>query len=277
MDGNMDIQLRRQLRHYSKVDPPPKRILPIPLEIIRHTVELVYSDPNSSVSRRAIADLISAAFFFLMRPGEYCQIDDIDGYHPFRLCDLTFHQGDQILNSLLATKEELLQATHVTVRFNLQKNARWGEEISQAASGHPVFCPCRALARRLLHLRANSAPMDTGVDVFYMAFCAYKKHVTAKAINMLLRQSCTLLPHFGHPPKATTTRALRSSGAMALMAAQVDSDHIKLLGRWQSDAMLTYLHVASHPVRNQFARAMVEHGSFTTPLQPAPPEPLRPG
>jgi hypothetical protein len=44
--------------------------------------------------------------------------------------------------------------------------------------------------------------------------------------------------------------------------AQVDLDTIKLLGWWQLDTMLSYLHIQSHPVRNQFALAMLEHNSF---------------
>jgi hypothetical protein len=61
---------------------------------------------------------------------------------------------------------------------------------------------------------------------------------------------------------------------MALLCANVDFDHIKLLGCWQSDAMLSYLHVASKPVQNQFARLMLEHGSHpTTPASQEPPLP----
>ena len=50
---------------------------------------------------------------------------------------------------------------------------------------------------------------------------------------------------------------------MALLCAHVDSDTIRLLGRWQSDAMLRYLTVQAQPVMRDFARRMVQAGNYT--------------
>jgi hypothetical protein len=50
---------------------------------------------------------------------------------------------------------------------------------------------------------------------------------------------------------------------MALLCAQVDSDVIRLLGRWRSDEMLRYLHVQAEPVMRDFSRRMLLGGSFT--------------
>jgi hypothetical protein len=43
-------------------------------------------------------------------------------------------------------------------------------------------------------------------------------------------------------------RLLRSSGAMSLLCAKVDTDTIRLLGRWRSDEMLRYLHIQAFPL-----------------------------
>jgi hypothetical protein len=50
---------------------------------------------------------------------------------------------------------------------------------------------------------------------------------------------------------------------MALLCAQVDTDVIRLLGRWRSDEMLRYLHIQAEPVMRDFARRMLVGGSFT--------------
>jgi hypothetical protein len=42
----------------------------------------------------------------------------------------------------------------------------------------------------------------------------------------------------GLSPADISVRSLRSSGAMALLCANVDTDRICLLGRWQSNEML---------------------------------------
>jgi hypothetical protein len=58
---------------------------------------------------------------------------------------------------------------------------------------------------------------------------------------------------------------------MALLCAQVDSDVIRLLGQWQSDKMLRYLHIQAEPVMRDFALRMLTHGNFVlTPNQDIP-------
>ena len=58
---------------------------------------------------------------------------------------------------------------------------------------------------------------------------------------------------------------------MALFNASVDSDTIRLIGRWQSDAMLRYLHLQAQPVMNGFSRRMLTGGDYAfTPGQHVP-------
>jgi hypothetical protein len=49
---------------------------------------------------------------------------------------------------------------------------------------------------------------------------------------------------------------------MALLCAQVDTDIIRLIGRWRSDEMLRYLHLQAEPVMRNFAARMLTHGNF---------------
>jgi hypothetical protein len=50
---------------------------------------------------------------------------------------------------------------------------------------------------------------------------------------------------------------------MALLLAQVDTDIIRLIGRWRSDEMLRYLHLQAQPVMLNFARRMLQAGVYT--------------
>ena len=44
---------------------------------------------------------------------------------------------------------------------------------------------------------------------------------------------------------------------MALLVAKVDTNVIRLLGRWRSDEMFRYLHLSSEPIMKSFARKML--------------------
>jgi len=73
-----------------------------------------------------------------------------------------------------------------------------------------------------------------------------------------------LLGHVvGITPADISIHSLRSSGAMALLCADVDPNRIRLLGRWRSDEMMRYLHVQALPIVAPLATLMVQHGYFT--------------
>jgi hypothetical protein len=50
---------------------------------------------------------------------------------------------------------------------------------------------------------------------------------------------------------------------MAILCAKVDTDMIRLLGRWHSNKMLRYLHVQSFPLLAPLSQQMLRHGHFT--------------
>ena len=57
----------------------------------------------------------------------------------------------------------------------------------------------------------------------------------------MLRAATTLMgPKVGFMPEDVSTQSLRAGGAMALLMARVDTDTIRLVGRWRSDVMLRY-------------------------------------
>jgi hypothetical protein len=257
--GSIDLRLSHQLRHYSKNDPPPRRVQPIPLPVLKHLVHMVTNDPASTESRQAIRDLVILAYYFLMRPGEYCTTPGEDASHPFHLDEVELWRGPRQFDLATASDHELLTSTFCMLVFSDQKNANRGEKVGHATSGDHSFCPVRALARRVLHLRRNQAPPHTPIHCYYEQFRGRQLRVPSASINLCLKQAALLL---GVDPLDITVKAMRATGAMALITARIDGDLIRLLGRWQSDAMLRYLHVQAVPVLQNFARAMNTHGQL---------------
>ena len=51
-----------------------------------------------------------------------------------------------------------------------------------------------------------------------------------------------------------------AGGAMALLVARVNTDIIRLMGRWRSKKMLRYLHTTTQTFPEGLASRMVQHG-----------------
>jgi hypothetical protein len=258
-NGKLDLRLQRQLKAYKKQDPPPTRVKPIPLPIIAHAAHLCYlaNTPQSM----AVADMLILGFYFLLRPGEYAWTDNPKST-PFRLCDIHLFQGSRRLHVLASSPLELRAATNVALEFTNQKNGVRGELVGHARSGDPRWCPVLAVANRAIHLRHHGATTHTPLYAFFEE--RTWRCITASLLTKHLRNAATALgAASGISGADISVRSLRSSGAMALLCAAVDTDIIRLLGRWRSDEMLRYLHVQALPILAPLANQMLQNGSFT--------------
>jgi hypothetical protein len=259
--GVTDFRLSRQIRLYDKQDPPPTRTRPVPLQLLHHLQAVASQHPNPTDHQRAVADLAVMAFFFLLRPGEYCKSGPDSESHPFRLRDVTFSIGSTSHNAATAAIDRIVEADYVALYFTTQKNGVRGEAIGHGASGHPTACPLRVLRRRVFYLRSFGAPPNTPL-------CSLlEQHrwrmVPSTEITAALRASCSDIGHtLGLQPSDITARALRAGGAMALLLGKVDYTTIQLIGRWRSDQILRYLHVSARPVMESHAPIMTENAAF---------------
>jgi len=257
--GKLDIRLHRQLQYYSKSDPPPTRVKPIPLQVIHQAIQQCHlaQTPGS----QTITHMLTLGFFFLLRPGEYAFTPNPDAA-PFRLCDVHLIFHNRRLNPLTCTEQQLESTHYVGLEFTTQKNGVRGEIVGLGRSGHPTFCPVLTLIQRVKHLRLHSAPMTTPLYAFYTGTSWHM--ITTPILTQHLRWAAAALENVtGVTPQDISIRSLRSSGAMALLCAQVDTDRIRLLGRWRSDEMMRYLHVQAFPIAAPLAPLMVRHGQFT--------------
>lgn len=244
--------------YFTKLEPPPNRVKPVPITVIRHIAAIARE--SNLPFQLALADMIILAFFFLLRPGEYC-ISPSDST-PFNLMDVQLFIGEQRLNLSTATTQQIQSATFATLTFTTQKNGVRGEVIGLGRSGDSVLCPVATLIRRVLHLNSVHAPPNTPLA---HVFTTKWEKITPSDISSALRNAVRFLSptNLGFLPEDVSARCLRAAGANALLCAKVDGDIIRLLGRWRSDEMLRYLHLQAAPVMHSFARDMLKGGAFT--------------
>lgn len=260
--GNIDFRLSRMLRKYTKEDPPPQRVKPVPIQLVVAIVNSAYTAPAGDMGFRTIADMICIGFFFLCRPGEHTYNK---GNTPFKFADLRLFLGTRRVDWRHASIPTIRAVTDVQLVFTTQKNGVKGEIIAHGRSGDALACPVRAIIRRVLYARQANLPDSTPL-------CSYHdrtgklRHVTAANISDALKAGLALVGPNTVDIQAheIDARSLRAGGATALLEAGVDKDIIQLLGRWKSDAMIRYLHVMSLPVANQYASRMFHRGAQPT-------------
>jgi hypothetical protein len=260
--NEIDIRIQRQLRAYAKEDPPPRRVKPLPLSLLHHLYRLAQAKGDELSI--AVGDLAYLAFFFLLRPGEYCVSSES---HPFRLCDVQLFIDNTRLDILTCPIADLFLSTFATLTFTTQKNGVRDEVIGHARSGHTLGCPVLVIVRRIIHLRHHQAPEATPLcAVFRAASRASNKwfFVTSTLVTATIRVSATLMgPSLGFRPEDVSARSTRAGGAMALLCGNIDPNVIQLVGRWRSDVMLRYLTTQAWPHMRNLASIMLTSGTFT--------------
>ena len=81
----LNVQIQLHFRCYSRQDPPPSRVKPIPVQVLRRFACIAAASKYPEL--QAISDMIIIAFFFLLRLGEYTGTKSDSS--PFRLSDVT--------------------------------------------------------------------------------------------------------------------------------------------------------------------------------------------
>jgi integrase len=208
----------------------------------------------------AIADLLTIAFFFLLRPGEYTMPTSKSRTRTvqFRRKDVRFFKQGNVLphNTPLA---ELRTADAVRLYLDNQKNGQRGSTMHHTARPG-AFCPVKALANRV-HYLYTLVPLD---DALPISLAAPGQHVSSSHITLAVRESVVLagLLNSGYNPTRVSAHSLRASGAMALRLNNVGEDLIKKLGRWSSSTWLTYIHAQISSLTAGLSERMVIHHVF---------------
>jgi integrase len=255
---DLDLPFAKLFRSYKLQDPAPKPQLALPVRAVQCAVDF-YRDKQTPVAR-AIADLLTIAFFFLLRPGEYTMPTSRTKTRTvqFRRQDVRFFKNGTILphSASLAT---LRTADAVRLYLDNQKNGQRGATMHHTARPSP-FCPVKALAARVHHL-FQIAPASPEMPLSFVGLGTY---VTSSHITLAVRESVVLsgLLNSGYSPSRVSAHSLRASGAMALRLNNVGEDIIKKLGRWSSSTWLTYIHAQISTLTAGLSERMAVHHVF---------------
>jgi hypothetical protein len=180
----------------------------------------------------------------------------------FRVRDVQLWIGSRALDTLQCLEADLRAATFVTLTFTTQKNGVRNERIGHGRSGHPSLCPVQAVISRVLALRTHGATVDATLNAVRLTATTPFRYLVPSDITSRIRAVLHLHPDPAYTPADVSVRSTRARGAMALLCAGVDSDRLRLIGRWRSDEMFRYLHVQAQPIMNGLAAAMLRGGDF---------------
>lgn len=162
--------------------------------------------------------MLTLGFHFLLRPGKYACTSCPESTL-FRLADIYFYQCSQWIDHLHCPPRILDTATFVCLKFTNQKNGVQGERIGLGRSGTPSFCPVVACINRVKHLcNFHAAPETPLYAFFHQSWWAISTSILTQELRLTIT---TVGPLVGLAPEDVSIRSLRSSGAMALLCANV--------------------------------------------------------
>ena len=132
------------------LSPRPK--LAVPITVPHHLTRIgIYYSSNQQT--KAIGDLVSIAFYFLLRVGEYThsQSDERRRTQRFRIKDIILRNAAGVILPNCDNAALLSTATHATLKITNQKNGTRGQCISLDCDGTDTS-PVKAIVRRILHI-----------------------------------------------------------------------------------------------------------------------------
>ena len=263
-NGARLVQLSALLKSFSAADSPVQHKNPIPASVvlsIRHHARHLPMDcvPSlDSLLSLRIADLCEIAFLLLLRPSEYSG-------SPSRLHDacltlgsLTFmHANGSILFSegaptsllppgdLAHTLSEHSQ--QVCVSHGRQKNGERGEWQPFSRNDNyfsPLgleLCPVRSSSRLVHSLLQQHANADT--RLCYVSTSTNSSHIVPKDITNTLRSNVARIGEakLGVQARHVSAHSLRTGGGYCYHLSGVGDAALRLLGRWKSDAFISYI------------------------------------
>jgi hypothetical protein len=258
--GSKDLEIifKNLFKAYKTADPAPKPQLALPVKTIEEAAR--HFEAPSSLRTRATADLVTTAFFFLLRVGEYTfpQGNRSTRTVQFRVQDVTFRSQDGMVLPNTASLAQLSAAASVTLFLDNQKNGQRGATILHTAC-RSWFCPVKALARRVSSIMVVGMPQSTP-----LSYVSPGVHVVAKNITDLVKYAAraTNLVAQGYDIKRVGTHSLRASGAMALKLQGASDATIMMMGRWSGLTFLTYIHSQIGALYVGLAQRMAIHVQF---------------
>ena len=191
--------LQIMLEGYAKDDPPTRKMLPIETDVPELLIEMGYSTAGTPHTQ-AVGDLTLIAFYYLLRIGEYTvksKRNNTKQTVQFKLEDVTFFKKTKLGQLRCLPKNApyqlVLSADSATLKLDNQKNGWKGVCVHQETNGEAVYCPIRALGRRVVHLRQHGAAKSCFLSTFYHE--GKKYDVIGEDVSKGLKMAATLLDY----------------------------------------------------------------------------------
>ncbi len=234
---SLDLPISRLLKSFGDRDPPAEPKLAIPISTITAISEQYRWNPHLD----AVANLITIAFFYLLRVGEYTSPATFCAKRtiPLRMCNVRLWDKGIVLqhSSGLAN---LLPADNATICIAHTKNGLKGVVVHHEVIGGPI-CPMAALARRIANI--SLGPLRGTLDTVYHGSTAISK-VTDCDIGITVWWGSIYdgLLLRGYTLNCISSHSLRAGGAMALKLSGALDSTIMQVGQWTLLTYLTYIH-----------------------------------
>ena len=257
---DLDLPFQHLLKSMRDEDPAPRPQVALPVDTIAAAAAAALQ-PLASPTAQATGDLITAAFYFLLRVGEYTMPNANRRTRTvqFRCQDVRLWRNRQLIPHT-APLEELLMADSVTLYLDNQKNGQRGATIHHTAVPG-WFCPVKCLARRVASIRTGGMPDSTP-----LSYVSPGTHVVADHILKAVRAAAMqtgLTQNAGYALDRIGAHSLRASGAMALKLNAYSAEDIMKIGRWTSTTFLTYIHsqiaALNHGIAINMSRRIAFH------------------
>ncbi|KAL7524113.1 hypothetical protein ACHAXR_000446, partial [Thalassiosira sp. AJA248-18] len=222
---------------YKEADPPTKHQKALPPEVYR----LILSQAKSS-REIARAILLSGALFFACRSCEYSLVPNKERKtRPLRACDIEFKVGARTIPH---DNPDIFNAQSVIVKFGPQKSGVYDDEIPMDATSDTLLCPVTLFAFTITRLRSYPQydpqwPIFTFFDKQKNKFIPIRSKEIQQDIKLAVKTIGRDILGFG--PADVGTHSNRSALAMQLYLQRVPPYTIMLIGRWRSDAFLSYI------------------------------------
>jgi hypothetical protein len=265
--GKISNLLLRQQRAYKKLDPATQHQKALPPEVYRYIL------PRANTPRsRARAELLCSALFFACRSCEYTgtQRSEKQRTRPIRACDVTFRQG----NRIIPHSHPLIHlADTVTIVFGYQKTDVREESVTQEATNDLELNPVTHWAYTIRRLRSyDSYDPDWPVHTYFNGDKFTYISSTEFLIEIRAAVDAIGFEVLGFYSHEVGTHSNRAACAMMMYLAGVPTFTIMLIGRWASDAFLSYIEKQVLSFSKGVSRKMLFSDTFyNVPVKPPPP------
>jgi hypothetical protein len=241
--GKYTKKISQLLESYRREDPPSKPKLAVPLSVPNY---LVLAGLNSAdPKRKAVGNMATIAFHYLLRGGEYTFVNPKQRRRTkqFRVCDVIFWSGINILPHSLPLSRLLQETTEGTLNISNQKNGKRAQTIHQETTASTP-CPVHALIRQVKHILLHTNDTSTIISTFFSPKYPAGRALRTGCITRALQTAVTHLhlDRQGIRPTDVSSHSLRAGGATAMHLNGIPDSTIQKMGRWSSDTFLIYIH-----------------------------------